>query len=143
MTAPDDLHFYSAGGVVVPRGQPLVALTTYYVDLGGDHDVWSSVQWKYDAAIVLTSITYESTNLANVISGERADFWGGISTYAAAAGGWSAESTFTTVTVAGGTAGNVLVHVGGNCARRLRGVVVVGAAGGNLRAVPYYKGGRF
>jgi hypothetical protein len=135
-----DAKFYDASGNLVDPGQPLVALTTYYVELGGDDSVWSSVQWKYDASIVITSFTYASTNLPSGNSGERRDFWGGIRTWDAAADGWSAEAAITTTAVAGGTAGTQLVHVGGIGSRRLRCIVVVGATGGKLRCIPNHKG---
>lgn len=135
-----DAIFYDASGNAVERGQPLLANTTYYVELGGHGSVWDAVQWKYDAAIAVTSFTYASSNLPNAQSGERDDFWGGITPWGAAADGWSAEAAITTSAIVAGSAGVARTHIGGNGMKRLRCTVVVGATGGKLRCIPNHKG---
>ncbi len=132
-----DAVIYTAAGVPIAARQALIA-GTYYVELGGKGSPWDSVQWKWNALLAVTSFTYYSSNLPNVQAGEDVTFWGGIRPWDDPLDGWHPETAITTAAIVAGTKGNVLVHVGGNCADRLLCKVVIGT-GGNLRCVPREK----
>lgn len=134
-----DVVFWTAAGVRVDYKQPLVAGTTYYAELHGGEGMWSSIQWKYDAAIVITAITIESTNFGTPRQEGGDDFFGGVDTFTAAASGWVPETAIATVTVAGGTAQTQITHIGGSGARRLRAKIVVGVTGGLIRGRAHHK----
>lgn len=108
-----------------PAPASLVANTTYYAELGSEHFSTGAIQWVWDAAIILTSITYESTCVPRDT----------LFTYAAAAGGWDAEGDIATITAAGGTADSAKTKLEGVGVPRLRAIIVVGATGGVL--TPY------
>lgn len=136
-----DLVWYKADGTRVAENEALVAAQTYYAELGGEGSMWSSVQYKWGAAIGFT-ITHESSNLDHEPPTNPApDFWRGLRVWDAAADGWHVETdanmTFTVAT--GGTASNRLIHIGGGGAKRMRAKCVVAATGGNLRGRPHHK----
>ncbi len=137
--AVHDVEFYSAAGVLVGPQQSLASGTTYYAELGGPDNPWSSIQWKWDAAVIVTAITVESSNLPTSQGGLGSEFWAGVSPFAAAADGWHPETAVASIAIAGGTAGNQLVHIGGGGQMRLRAKIVVGATGGKLRGRPHHK----
>lgn len=137
-----DAVWYKADGTRVAEHESLVAGQTYYAELGGHDGMWSSVQYKWDAAIIVT-ITHESSNLDVEDPAPlpaAVNFWRGVRVWEAAAVGWHLETDpLLTVTVAGGAAGNQLVHIGGSGAKRMRAKAVVGGTGGAVRSRPHHK----
>lgn len=147
------LEFYASGSATPvkapgPHGTTLTNGTTYYVEAGGDAALIQSVQFDWDATIVITSITLEDSNW-DIGTGT-----GQASTSQAAGRAWCPENpstgyvgvvggTFTaatfTVSTAGGTAGNCLFHIGNTGARRNRWKIVVGGTGGNMNARSHAK----
>lgn len=124
--ATDDVVFFSAAGVQLAKGAPLVAGTTYYAGLGGNNMRLLSPQWKWDAALIAT-ITYETSNFPDV------------PIYAAAASGWCPEPAIATLTIPGGAAGVDMEHIDDIGSQRMRAQIVVGATGGALRGRVHHK----
>jgi hypothetical protein len=130
-----DVKFYAEGSATAlgteGSGATLTSGTTYYADLapGGLIRALGSIHWSWDAAIVITAITIETTNyepddaVINAVAGAK----------------WYPETAPPTVTVAGGTASSRMVHVGDNSAARMRAKIVVGGTGGVLRGRPHHK----
>lgn len=141
--ASGDVVFIRDNGDRVQPGEALVNGRTYFAELAGAGGPWGSVQWKWDAAIIITAITLESCNFGDRRQDGEAvgDFWGGVDSWEPAAVGWQLEpaAAYTTVTAAGGTAATNLQHLGGNGARRLRCKIVVGVTGGKLRGRYHHK----
>lgn len=109
---------------VEATGKALTLGTTYHFPLGGESSIISSVHWQWDAAIVITSITIQSSNYPDVAVGSVNP------------GDWVTDTLAPTPVVlaaAGGAAGGGIQNVPNSGARRLRAVVVVGATGGVLR----------
>jgi hypothetical protein len=111
--------------------------------LGGGDRSLSSVHFLADAAIVLTSIEIEDSNLpdaelTSTTAGEwiKEDPTGG---YVAKVG---AGVTVTNLTISktAGAIGAAMVHLGNAAAKRERAKIVVGAAGGVLRIATHGKG---
>ena len=133
------IPIYTDAGVLVPYtvpeapDPPTIALTaslTYYAEIGCSRNVGGVIQWVHDNALKITSLTIESTALPREI----------LSTYAAAAGGWVAESSITTITAAGGTAATARSPLIDVVMPRLRAVIVLGNVGGSLAGYLYTKG---
>lgn len=142
--ASGDVVFYvESTGVKVAPGQALVNGVTYYAELAGATGPWSAVQWKWDSAIVITSITIESCNFGDRRQeGEpAAAFGGGVDVWELAAVGWHPEAAIAAVVVPGGTAGTYMTQIGGGGQRRFRAKVIVGATGGKLRGRYHHKAG--
>lgn len=133
-----DVRWIKSDGTLPGDDQALASGITYYGSLQGVDAPWSSVQFKWDASIIAT-ITFESSNLDEPDRSGGSDFYGGASLYAAAADGWHPETAMGTVSIAGGSASNQVVHFGGNGAKRMRAKVVIGGTGGKLRAIPHHK----
>jgi hypothetical protein len=133
-----DVRWVKSDGTLPGDDAALVTGVTYYGSVQGSAAPWSSVQFKWDSSIIAT-ITFESSNLDEPDRAGGNDFYGGIEIYAAAAGGWATESAMGTVTVAGGSASNQMVHFAGSGAKRMRAKLVVGGTGGKLRGIPHHK----
>lgn len=114
--------YTGSGTVADPWVSSLTAGQTYYVELGHEDHATSWYQFRWDAAIIITSITFKST----CIPREE------LTTWAASALGWDAEPDIATITVAGGSASHEIVRLEGNGAPRQRGEIVVGGTGGSL-----------
>lgn len=116
--------------------------TTYYFPVGGAGVLINSIHILWDAAIIITSITIEDSNITD-ISG----------TTVGAAGEWITENpttgtyvategagvtvTGSSVAVAGGAAGGCIYHLGNMATRRVRVAVVVAGTGGKLQIFPH------
>jgi hypothetical protein len=120
-------------------GYTLVHDTTYYYDLGPlvKEATHQSVHCKWDASIILTSISIEDSNLPDVsLTSATAGDWiheDPTNAYVAAVGG---TATKATVAVAGGSAGGCVFHLHGmglSESARCRLKVVVAGTGGVLR----------
>lgn len=130
--------FWSAAGVQLPDRTPLVANTTYYCELRAADDPWTSIQWKWDNTIVITSVNYHSSNIPPYEPSIAVPpgFYDALRVWNAdALDGWAPETSMPALAVPGGTKGNQMVHVADNCGLRLRATVVVGATGGNFLGV--------
>lgn len=139
---PELIAFTETTGVKVPfvatSGMTLANSTNYYLSLGGQSAPLESLHVKWDATITLT-LTIWSSNFDDVL------------VYTNTAGEWIQENPSTayvgvtggtvsslTVTVAGGSAGGCVIHLGNFGARRLKAKVAV-TTGGNLRAAVHGK----
>lgn len=124
-----DVTWVKSDGTIQPNhpGTPVTLATgTYYADIGGSEATDTALQLSWDASLVATS-TLETTNFP---ASEA-------STYAAASNLWFPESS-TTVTIAGGSAGTNIQHLGFSGARRMRCKLVV-TTQGELRARSHHK----
>lgn len=134
-----------SGGTGAGAGVTLANGITYMFPFGGAESPLESIHCKWDAAIIITSITIEDCNFP-----KRADGAGGVDVADddTTAGSWIDEDPSTAfvgtvgagttvvngvVGVPGGAAGGCMFHLGNFGARRGRIKVVVGATGGLLR----------
>lgn len=126
----------SAGGVA------LVAATTYYVPLGGvSSALIDSVHVAWDALAILTITVEDSNNPDATVFSAALGEWiqeNPSTSYVAGSGGFSVVNL--TVSVAGGTAGGCLIHLGNLGALRGRLKVVVGGTGGQIKLYGHAKG---
>lgn len=134
---------------IVPGGV-LTAATTYYVPIGGAASTVQSAHCKWDASIVITSITVQVSNfkLQNDNDPNDADEAGDVGDwipYTPSSGvyvavtGAGATATGAVVAVAGGAAGGCFYDIGNLGARRARLAVVVGGTGGRFRVASHGK----
>jgi hypothetical protein len=125
-----DLSFY-AQGASAPTSGALTNGVTYYADLDTREQHKSSVHLMWDAAIIITAITFERTNFSATTAPLSA---------AASGGNWK-DSGVAATAVAGGTADGTLVDFADNIAGRTRIKFVVGGTGGVLTGRACHKGG--
>ncbi len=167
-----NLFGYTAAGVqVVPNtnsttltalGCTLTSGTTYYVPLGAPKSptpaecALNTVQVRWDAAIILTSVQIETTIFPATSSpgdgrgptllsdfDATAGYWllqNPTTAYVPVTGGTQTPSTMT-VTVAGGSAGGCEFDLGNFGARRARVKIVVAGTGGVVRVGAHGKVG--
>jgi hypothetical protein len=128
-----------------PRGQfTLSSGTTYLYILTAADPTRISAHVQWDAAVVITSITFEDTN---VMRDEVSDFsttngdWIDEDPSTAFVGTQGAGVTVTNgvVAVAGGAVGGCMFHVADHGAARARLRVVVGGTGGVVRVATHDK----
>lgn len=122
----------------------LTAGATYYVEIPCADAPWFSLQTQGDAAIILTSVTLESTNLAPhecALTDDNAGQWLAIDAgriiSTAEGTGWTATSDV--IAASGGNAGGAVQNVTDEASRRARAKIVVGGTGGEARFTAWAK----
>ncbi len=138
----------AAGGATpaeAPRGAyTLASGTTYYAALGGIEAPLLSAHVRWDAAIVITAITVEDSNLSPDESTDidaTAGNWipeNPAGAYVAVVGA-GATATGASVAVTGGAAGGAMFHLANAGALRTRLKIVVGGTGGIVRIAAHGK----
>jgi len=128
----------------------LLANTTYYFPVGGQDAFIVSAHMRWDASIVITTITFEDCDFPPGTGGaEVTDFetssegaWIDEDPSTAFVGTKGAGVTVTSgvVAVAGGAKGGCRFNVDGQGARRSRLAVVVGGTGGEVVCSTWGKG---
>lgn len=155
-------------GLVVPyvpnaKGCTLLAGTSYVFPFGHERSAitvetaLASIHLKWDAAIIVT-FSIETCNFPSTLGGDGQGAVD-VASFDSAKGNWIKESPSTAyisvtstdgttggatvagaiVTVAGGTAGGTIIHVGNLGARRGRIRADVAGTGGIVRAYPHGK----
>lgn len=122
----------------------LLTGVTYFFPIGGQDATTLSAHVRWDANLILTSITIEDCNenevdvpLYSDNSGEWIDE--DPSTAFVGTDGAGVTPTNGVVAVTGGAAGGAMFHMNGTGARRTRVKVVVGATGGYMKVSPWSK----
>jgi hypothetical protein len=134
---------------VVPGGL-LSSGTTYYIPIGGSASTVQSAHAKWDAAIVITSITVQVSNfkLQNDNDPNPTDTAGDAGDwvpYTPSSGAYVAvtgagvTATGAVVAATGGAVGAAFWDIGNLGAKRVRLAIVVGGTGGAMRIASHGK----
>jgi hypothetical protein len=134
----------------VKPGGVLLSGTTYYIPIGGAASTVQSAHCKWDASIVITSITVEVSNFRiqndndpnpTDSAGDAGDwipYTPSSGAYVAVTGA-GVTATGAVVAATGGAAGGCFYDIGNLGARRARLAVVVGGTGGRFRVASHGK----
>lgn len=122
----------------------LLTGVTYFFPLGGQDAATISAHVRWDASIILTSITVEDCNFPESdvpIYNDDAGAWIDEDPSTAFVGSDGAGVTVTAgvIAVTGGAQGGCMFHMDGTGARRTRLKVVVGATGGAMKVGTWAK----
>lgn len=111
--------------------------TTYFFPVGAPGSLVQSIHVLWDAALIITALTVEDSNIAilDATQAGSAGQWiqeNPTGAYVAVVGA-GATATNLSVAVTGGAAGGAMIHLGNLGSRKVRIKVVVGATGGKLQ----------